>query len=166
MQQNTENVEKTVFALKLVWLGLMAAVVVYGMVLVVMGKTALIDQKQVFSPQLKSILLVIASLSLGLSFAFRKKFLRFITASSNKKAPFTHGMSDEEKYTLRYFGKFTIYYVLMWALNECAAIIGFFLTMISGNILYFLFLAFFSIFNNAFFFRPDYMGFLKEKESE
>ncbi len=159
----SQDVEKTIFPLKIVWLALIASMFVYSLFFISVRGVSFVDEKDIGN--LKNILLFIASTPFVFTLiSSQKKDWLVSKLGSNAKAPYLKTMSEEEQNYLSRFGAYFISHVIVWALNEGGAIIGFILSFITGNFTYYIAFASVAIFMNLFLFKPDYKNFMRRNK--
>jgi hypothetical protein len=160
----SKEVEKMVMTIKIVWIALSASMVMYIILLVALGKTSMMDVKDITS--LKEIIYPVSFLPFIFTLIFSRKINTLIKKTNMEKAPFAKHMLPEDKRTLSYFPAYFIVHVVMWALNEAGAILGFLLSFLSGNIQYYLITAGIALFINNLLLKPNYLKFIKGKTLE
>lgn len=162
--QHSTDVRKMVMPITIVWLALAFSLIVYGVVLAYTGITTMTDTKDVGN--LKSILMPISYVPFLLTFIFYKKKDSIIRKGDMNRAPYAHGMNEEDKKTLSYYGSYFVVHIIFWALNEAGAIMGFVLAFTAGNISYYLYPAAIALFLNLVVMKPNYFQFIQGKRLE
>ena len=162
--QYSQDVKKIVMPITLVWLALSASLIVYGGVLFYMGKTSMTDLKDVGN--LKNILMPLSYLPFIVTFIFYKKKDAIIRSGNMDRSPYAQGLNDQDKQTLRYYGSYFVVHIIMWAINESGAILGFVLSFTTGNLSYYLYPAIIALFLNLVVMKPNYYHFIQGKRLE
>ena len=162
--ETSREVKKMTNAISIVWIALSASMIMYAIVLFVIGKTAMVDVKDITS--LKEIIYPVAFIPFVFTIIFSRKLNTIIKKSNMDKAPFAKHMNPEDKKTLSFYSGYFVVHLVMWALNEAGAIFGFLLSFLSGNIKYYLITASIALFINNFLLKPIYFKFIKGKRLE
>ena len=162
--ETSKEVAKMTMALKIVWLALSASMIMYVILLVALGKTAMVDAKDISS--LKDIIFPISFVPFVFTIIFSRKINVLVKKSNMDKAPFAKHMKPEDKKTLRYYSGYFVVHLIMWVLNEAGAVFGFLLSFLSGNIKYYLITAGIALFINNILLKPNYLKFIKGKALE
>lgn len=160
----SNEVHKMIFPIKIVWLALAASMVIYGILLYSTGKTGFVDLKDI--EKMKSILFPISFIPFIFSILFSRKLKSIIRKTNMDTAPFAKHMEVEDKKTLSYYSSYFIVHIILWALNEAGAILGFVLSFVSSNIQYYLVTASLALFINIFLLKPNYLKFIQGKNLE
>jgi hypothetical protein len=165
--QMSQDVEKTIFPLKILWIALSASLLVYAFVIFKVLGISFVDVKQVDT--MKSTILPFSYLPFVFTFlVFTKKewVLRkfFLKGNRNlpyksKVAPYLKGMTEEDQQYLSEFSPYFIFHILMLAINDSGAILGFVLTFSSGNFSYYLLNGSIALAFNILLFKPNYKKF-------
>lgn len=159
----SKEVEKMVMPMTIVWLALTATLVIYGGLLFYLGKNSMTD---VQPSNLKNILMPLSYVPFILTFIFHKKLHAIVRKGNMDRAPYAANMNDEDKKSLEFFGSYFVTHIILWAFNESGAIMGFVLSMVTGNIQYYLYPAIIAIFLNLVVMRPRYFDFIKGQRFE
>ena len=162
--ETSKEVKKMTMPMTLIWIALTASMIMYGIILVVIKKTAMIDVKDITS--MKEILYPLSFVPFVFTIIFSRKINTIVKKTNMEKAPFAKHMEPEDKKTLVYYSSYFVIHVIMWALNEAGAIFGFLLSFLSGNIKYYLITASIAIFINTVLLKPNYLKFIKGKRLE
>lgn len=162
--QYSQDVRKIVMPIAIIWLALSASLLVYGGVLFYMGKTSMIDING--AGNLKTILIPMSYLPFLVTFIFYKKKDAIIRSGNMDRSPYAQGLNDQDKNTLKYYGSYFVVHVIMWAINESGAILGFVLTFVTGNFSYYLYPAIIALFLNLVVMKPNYYHFIQGKKLE
>jgi len=160
----SKEVKKMTSAITIVWFALCASMVMYAILLVALGKTSLVDVKDINS--LKEIIYPVAFIPFIFTIIFSRKLNTIIKKTDMDKAPYAKHMDPKDKKTLSYYSGYFVVHLVMWALNEAGAILGFLLTFLSGNIKYYLITAVIALFINTVLLKPNYLKFIKGKRLE
>jgi len=163
MQESSE-VHKMVFPIKIVWLALLGSLFIYGILLYSMGKTGFQDLKNIEA--MKEVLYPLSFIPFIFSIIFFKKLNTIIRKTNMDTAPFAKHMNANDKRTLSYYSSYFIIHVILWALNEAGAIIGFLMTFVSGNFKYYLLSGSIAFFINLVLLKPNYLKFIQGKNLE
>ena len=162
-KQMSQDVEKTIFPIKVIWLALCGALLVYALLIFQVKGIFFEDQTNI--DHLKKILypLSIFPLVFTLLIYKNKNWVIGKITRKNKKniAPYLTSMSRDDQEYLKVFGAYTIFHIVVWILNECAAILAFILTFSSGNFSYYLVVSVVALTLNLFFFNPNYKKFME-----
>lgn len=161
--KHSQDVEKIVMPLTIIWLMLTASIFIYGGLLIYLGKNSFVD---VQSSNLKNTLMPLSFAPFILSFIFHKKLSAIVRKTNMDKSPFARGLSEVDKKTLEYFGAYFVVHIVLWAFNESAAILGFVLSVTTGNIQYFILPASIAVFFNLVLMRPKYFDFIEGRKFE
>ena len=162
--ETSREVKKMTSAITIVWIALSASMIMYAIVLVAIGKTAMVDVKDITS--LKEIIYPVAFIPFIFTIIFSRKLNTIIKISKIDKAPYAKHMNPEDKKTLSFYSGYFVVHLIMWALNEAGAIFGFLLSFLSGNIKYYLITASIALFINNILLKPNYFKFIKGKRLE
>lgn len=162
--QNSTDVKRIVMPLTIVWLALAGSLLMYVGVLIYLGKSSFTDVKDVGN--LKSILMPMSYLPFIVTFIFYKKKDALIRKGNMDRTPYAHGLNEEDKKTLSYYGSYFVIHIIFWAINESGAILGFVLAITTGNISYYLYPAVIALFLNLVIMKPNYFQFIQGKRLE
>ena len=155
----SQDVEKTIFPLKIVWLALVASMFVYALVFTYVRGVGFIDEKDIGA--IKNIFLITACIPFVFTLICSKNKDWLVSKlGNNSKAPYLKMMKEEDQKYLSRFGAYFISHIIIWVINESGAIIAFVLSFISGNFTYYLVFASIAILLNLFLFKPDYKNFI------
>lgn len=160
----SKEVQKMLMPMTIIWIALSVSMLMYGILLVTLDKTALTDVKDITS--MKNILYPLSFLPFVFTVLFSKKLNSVIKKSNMETAPFAKHMKPEDKKVLSYYSGYFIVHLVMWALNEAGAILGLLLTFVSGNIQYYGVTALIALFINIFLLKPNYLKFIQGKNLE
>lgn len=160
----SNDVKKMMMPIYLIWIALIISMLVYLVLLIYLGKTALVDTRDISN--MKNIIFPMSFIPFVFTFIFSRKMGSLVRKSNMDKAPYARGLNKDDASILSYYGSYFIIHIIMWALNEAGAIFGFVLTMMSGNIQYYAITATIAIIINLVFLRPDYIEFIKGKKLE
>lgn len=162
--QTSQEVQKLIFPIKLVWLALVLSIFVYGIMLISVGKTGMVDLKTFTN--IKTLLFPICFIPFVFTTLFSRKLNLIIRKTDMEKAPFAKHMQAEDKVTLRYYSSYFLIHIIMWFSNEAGAIFGLILSFVTGNAFYYLCTGGVALFINLFLLKPDYLKFLEGKKLE
>ena len=159
--QLSQDIEKTIFPLKLIWFALSASLLVYAFVIYQTHGFSLIDLRE--SGSLKKTLLPFSYIPfLFTFFTFSKKnwiLNKFFVKKKVSNAPYLKAMSEYDREYLAQFSPYMVFHILMWALNEMGAVIAFVVTFTSGNFTYYIINGSLALLFNLLLFKPNYKAF-------
>jgi len=162
--QMSQNIEKSIFPMRIIWLALMGSILIYALVIFQIKGVSLTDVKDIQA--IKNILFPAAFIPFLFTFicSLNKRWL--ITKLVRKNpAPFLKNMEESDQKYLKSFGGYFIFHILMWVINEMSAILGFMLSFLSGNFTYYIVCGVFALLSNLILFKPDYKKFVSNQNS-
>jgi hypothetical protein len=160
-QQLSQDVEKTIFPLKIIWLALSASILIYAFVILKTQGISFEDTKD--SNGLKNVLLPFSFIPFVLTFfvSTKKNWLlnKFFIKKKSRSAPYLKSMSDNDQKYLAQFSPYIVFHVLAWAINESGAILGFLIAFTTGNFTYYFINGSIALVFNLMLFKPNYKNF-------
>jgi hypothetical protein len=162
--QITDNVKKMMTPLYVIWIALTLSMFVYLGLLIYLGKTQWVDGRDLGS--LKAVLYPMTFIPFLFTFIFHKKLSAIVRQTNMDKAPFAKNLDEQDKKMLSFFSSYMIIHIILWAANEAGVLLGFVLTVVSGNLSYYIIPMVIASFFNLVLMRPNYLQFIKGKRLE
>ena len=158
---------KFVLPLTIIWLALTASMLIYGVVLYYIKQNSAMNmtQSEVFA-NMKAVLMPLSYAPFIFTFIFHKKIRAIVRKANVDKAPYLKNVAEDDRKALSYFGSYFVVHIILWAVNEAGAILGFILSMTSGDFTYYIYPACIAIFLNLVVMRPRYFDFIKGQRFE
>ena len=157
----SQDVEKTIFPLKIIWLALSASLLAYVFVIFKVLGISFVDVKEIDS--IKNTLLPFSYLPFLFTFlVYTKKdwvLKKFFIKKNGSNAPFLRSMKESDQEYLAEFGSYFAFHILMLAINESGAVLGFIISFTSGNASYYFLNGSIALAFNLLLFRPNYKLF-------
>ena len=163
--QLSQNIEKTIFPMKIIWLALMASIAIYAFVIFQIKGIHFEDLKNIDA--MKTVLFPAAFVPFIFTFfcSLKKNWLIKKLIRGNT-APYLKNMETSDQEYLKSFGAYFIFHILMWVINEMSAILGFMLSFISGNVTYYIICGSFALASNFILFKPNYQKYNSQNVSK
>ncbi len=160
----SQNIEKTLFPLKLIWFALMAALAVYAFILIYIKGFNFVDTSNIDSLKKVMIPMTIVIFVFTLFVSKNKNWLiEKMTSKKSESAPFLKAMDESDRKYLKNFGSYFVFHIILWAINESGALLGFLLSFVSGNFIYYIATSTTALIFNFVLYKPDYKQFMEGK---